>query len=87
MRAGWAISIANDRRIGPVIQQDIEDQICAKRARIAAFASNAVRMTPIQTERQRTLPADPPEHVAEKILEAVEIEAAEVYGGSIRPST
>jgi short-subunit dehydrogenase len=50
------------------------------------FARNAVRMTAGQTERHRTLPADLPEHVAEKILEAVETEAAEVYADSIRPS-
>ncbi len=49
------------------------------------FARNAVRMTMTQTERHRTVPADPPEHVAEKILEAVETEAAEVYADSIRP--
>ncbi len=50
------------------------------------FARNAVRMTMTQTERHRSLPADPPEHVAVKILEAVETEAAEVYADSIRPS-
>jgi NAD(P)-dependent dehydrogenase (short-subunit alcohol dehydrogenase family) len=50
------------------------------------FARNAVRMTTGQTERHRTLPADPPEHVAAKILEAIETEAAEVYADSIRPS-
>jgi len=50
------------------------------------FARNAVRMTAGQTEWHRTLPADPPEHVAAKILEAVETEAAEVYADSIRPS-
>lgn len=50
------------------------------------FARNAIRMTTGQTERHRTLPADSPEHVAEKIIEAVETEAAEVYADSIRPS-
>jgi short-subunit dehydrogenase len=50
------------------------------------FARNAVRMTMTQTERYRTLPADPPEHVAEKILQAVETEAAEVHADSSRPS-
>jgi|EndMetStandDraft_8_1072994.scaffolds.fasta_scaffold8157155_1 hypothetical protein len=33
----------------------------------------------------RTMPADTPEHVAEKIAEAVETEAAEVYADSIWP--
>ena len=51
------------------------------------FARNAIRMTTVSTERHRTLPADPPEHVAAKILEAVETEAAEVYADSIRTST
>ncbi len=50
------------------------------------FTRNAVRMTAGQTEHHRTLPADPPEHVAAKILEAVETEAAEVYADSIRSS-
>ena len=51
----------------------------------ADFARNAVRMTSTQTERHRRAPADSPEHVAAKILEAVETEAAEVYADSIRP--
>ncbi len=38
------------------------------------FARNAVSMTTGQTERHLTLPADAPEHVATKILEAVSSE-------------
>jgi NADP-dependent 3-hydroxy acid dehydrogenase YdfG len=49
------------------------------------FARNTIRTTTNSTERQRTMPADSPEHVAAKILEAVETEAAEVYADSIRP--
>ena len=60
--------------------------ICENFITATDFARNAVRMTMTQTERHRSLPADPPEHVAEKILEAVETEAAEVYADSIRPS-
>lgn len=36
-------------------------------------------------ERQRAMPIDTPEHVAEKILGAVETEAAETYADSIKP--
>ncbi len=35
--------------------------------------------------RHRMMSVDPPEHVAEKILEAVQTEAAEVYADSIKP--
>jgi NADP-dependent 3-hydroxy acid dehydrogenase YdfG len=49
------------------------------------FARNTIRTTTNSTERQRIMPADSPEHVAAKILEAVETEAAEVYADSIRP--
>jgi short-subunit dehydrogenase len=50
------------------------------------FHRNAVRITQPQAERLRAMPADSAEHVAEKILEAVETEAAEVYADSIQPS-
>lgn len=48
------------------------------------FMKNAMRVQMDQGQRRR-MPADPPEHVAEKILEAVQTEAAEVYADSIRP--
>lgn len=50
------------------------------------FFRNAIRLTSGPTNQQRSMAADTPEHVAEKILEAVETEAAEVYADSIRPS-
>ncbi|MEI6777660.1 MAG: SDR family NAD(P)-dependent oxidoreductase [Chloroflexales bacterium] len=50
------------------------------------FHRNAVRITQLQAERLRAMPADSAEHVAEKILEAVETEAAEVYTDSIQRS-
>jgi short-subunit dehydrogenase len=50
------------------------------------FHRNAVRITQPQAERLRAMPADSAEHVAEKILEAVETEAAEVYADRIQPS-
>jgi short-subunit dehydrogenase len=49
------------------------------------FHTNAAAMPTGQRDRMRTMPADTPEHVAEKIAEAVETEAAEVYADSIRP--
>jgi hypothetical protein len=46
-------------------------------------ARNAVTMTLSQSEQHRMLPAGPPKHVAEKILEAIETKAAEVYADNI----
>lgn len=48
------------------------------------FIKNALRVQ-MNFDRPGRMAADPPEHVAEKILEAVETEAAEVYVDSIRP--
>lgn len=50
-----------------------------------AFHHNAIGIGPGQSERYRSMPADTPEHVAAKILEAVGGEAAEVFADSIRP--
>jgi short-subunit dehydrogenase len=50
------------------------------------FHENAARITEPQAARLRAMQGDTPEHVAEKILEAVESEAAEVYADSIRQS-
>jgi NADP-dependent 3-hydroxy acid dehydrogenase YdfG len=50
------------------------------------FFANAIRVNLGQTEQMRRQVLDSPEHVAEKILEAVETEAAEVYADSIRPA-
>jgi short-subunit dehydrogenase len=49
------------------------------------FHRNAVGIGPERSERYRSMPADTPEHVAAKILEAVESEAAEAFADSIRP--
>lgn len=49
------------------------------------FHHNAIGIGPERSERYRSMPADTPEHVAAKILEAVETEAAEVFADSIRP--
>ena len=49
------------------------------------FHRNALGIGPKHSERYRFIPADTPEHVATKILEAVETEAAEVFADSIRP--
>jgi NAD(P)-dependent dehydrogenase (short-subunit alcohol dehydrogenase family) len=49
------------------------------------FHRNAIGIGPERSERYRSMPADTPEHVAAKILEAVETEAAEVFADSIRP--
>ena len=49
------------------------------------FHRNAVGLGPERNERYQALAADSPEHVAMKILEAVETEAAEVFADSIRP--
>lgn len=48
------------------------------------FQQNAAA-TRIEFPRQTTMMMDTPEHVAEKIVEAIESEAAEVYADSIRP--
>lgn len=51
------------------------------------FVQNAMSMHLRPAERQATIPVDPPEHVAEKILEAIQTEAAEVYADSIKPQS
>jgi short-subunit dehydrogenase len=48
------------------------------------FIKNAISYQP-NPERQGGMPSDSPEHVAEKILEAVRTEEAEVYADSITP--
>lgn len=50
------------------------------------FFKNAVKLNKNENLRPQGTYADSAEHVAEKILEAVETEAAEVYSDSIKPA-
>lgn len=49
------------------------------------FVKNAMSMHLRPGERHGTMPVDPPEHVAKKVLEAIQTEAAEIYADSIKP--
>ena len=50
------------------------------------FGKNAIRLPQATFDRARMMQADTAEHVAEKILEAVQTEAPEVYADSIKPA-
>jgi len=50
------------------------------------FVKNAIRLPGATFDRSRLMQVDTAEHVAEKILEAVQTEAAEVYADSIQPA-
>jgi len=50
------------------------------------FGKNAIRLPQATFDRSRMMQADTAEHVAEKILEAVQTEAPEVYADSIKPA-